>query len=82
MAGEEHTIVGPHVQAPFESPEGVHLLDRRVFRRSQVVHCKRAQCELRDYGPVRMSTSGRIRVNAGINCFLWMAQPDSRGRTL
>ena len=39
-------------------------LDRRVFRRSQVVHGERAQCELHDSGPVRMSTSGRIRVPA------------------
>ena len=52
MVGEEHTIVGPHVQAPFESPEGVHLLDRRVIRWSQVVHGERAQCELHDDGHV------------------------------
>ena len=37
MVGEEHTIVGPHVQAPFESPEDVHLLDRREIRWSQIV---------------------------------------------
>ena len=52
MVGEEHTIVGPHVQALFESPEDVHLLDRRAIRWSQVVHGERAQCELHDNGPV------------------------------
>ena len=41
MVGEEYTIVGPHVQAPFESREDVHLLDRRVIRWSQVVHGQR-----------------------------------------
>ena len=46
MVGEEHTIVGPHVQAPFESPEDVHLLDRREICWSQVVDGERAQCEL------------------------------------
>ena len=50
--GEEHTIVGPYVQAPFESPEDVHLLDRCVIRWSHVVHGERAQCELHDNGPV------------------------------
>ena len=35
-----------------KSPEDVHLLDRRVFRSSQVVHSERAQCELHDNGPV------------------------------
>ena len=64
MVGEEHTIVGPCVQATFESPEDVHLLDRREIRWSQIVHGERAQCELHDSGPVRMSTSGRIRVPA------------------
>ena len=64
MVGEEHAIVDPCVQAPFQSPEDVHLLDRRVIRRSQVVHGERAQCELHDSGPVRMSTSSRIRVPA------------------
>ena len=44
--------MGPCVQAPFKSPEDVHLLDRRVIRRSQVVHGERAQCELHDNGPV------------------------------
>ena len=52
VAGEERTTVGPCVQAPFESPEDVHFLDRRVIRRSQVVHGERAQCELHDIGPV------------------------------
>ena len=48
VVGEEHTIVGPYVQAPFESPEDVHSLDRRVIRRSQVVHGERGQCDLHD----------------------------------
>ena len=52
MVGEEHTIVGPYVQAPFQGPEDVHLLDWRAIRSSQVVHGKRAQCELHDNGPV------------------------------
>ena len=52
VVGEEHTIVARYVQAPFESPEGVHLLDRRVIRLSQVAHGERAQCELRGNGPV------------------------------
>ena len=43
VAGEEHTIMGPYVQAPFKSPEDVHFLDRRVIRRSQVVHGERAK---------------------------------------
>ena len=64
MVGEEQTIVGPHVQAPFESPEDVHLLDRRVIRRSQVVHGERpepssgcAVCAL--WWPQRCSSPGR-----------------------
>ena len=52
MVGEEHTIVGRYVQAPFGGPEDVHLLDRRVNRWSQVVHGERARCELHDNGPV------------------------------
>ena len=52
MVGEEYTIVGPCVQAFFESPEDVHLLDRRVIRWPQVVRGERAQCQLHEDGPV------------------------------
>ena len=51
VVGEEHTIEGKCVQAPFESSEDVHLLDRRVIRWSHVVHGERAQCELHDNVP-------------------------------
>ena len=34
-----------------ESPEDVHLLDRRAIRWSQMEHGERAQCELHDNGP-------------------------------
>ena len=52
MVGEQHTIVGPYVQAPFEGPEDVHLLDRSVTRWCQVVHGERAHSDLHDNGPV------------------------------
>ena len=52
MVGEGHTIVGPYVQAPFESREDVHLLDRRAIRWSQVVHGERAHSKLQDNGAV------------------------------
>ena len=40
------------LQAPFQNPEDVHLLEGRVIRWSQVVDGERAQCELHDNGPV------------------------------
>ena len=44
MVGEEHTIVGPYVRVPLESPKGVHLLDRRVIRWLYTVSAPSASC--------------------------------------